>query len=74
MPDRRGKRGSMEDLLPDDRVVWARQVWSDRYELAALPTGDWMLREAAKALGLDEEVVDDLLAVVRNRRNPRSFR
>jgi len=61
MPDRRGRKGSVEDLLPEDRVSWARETWRDREKVAKLPSGAWMLREAAKVLGLPEEVVDELL-------------
>lgn len=61
MPDRRGRKGSMEDMLPDDRTTWARETWRDRDEVAGLPSGAWMLREAAKVLSLPEEAVDDLL-------------
>jgi hypothetical protein len=52
MPDRRGRKGSVEDLLPKDRVRWAREIWVDRDEVAKSDSGPWMLREAAKALGL----------------------
>ena len=48
----------MEDLLPDDRQTWARETWRDRKEVAKLDGGAWMLREAAKVLGIDEEEVD----------------
>jgi len=61
MPDRRGRKGSVEDLLPKHRVAWAREIWRDREEVAKLPSGAWMLRETAKTLGLPEEVVDELL-------------
>ena len=61
MPDRRGRKGSAEDLLPEDRVTWAREIWRDREGLARLPSGPWMLREAARTLGLAEEEVDRLL-------------
>jgi len=60
MPDRRGRKGSDDNLLPADRVPWAREVWADREEVAKLSTGPWMLREAAKVLGLPEEAVDEL--------------
>lgn len=62
MPDRRGRRGSVEDLLPDDQVTWAREIWRDRNEVAALPSGAWMLRIAANALGIEQEEVDRLLS------------
>ena len=61
MPDRRGRKGSVEDLLPENRVRWARETWRDRDEVAKLPSGAWMLREAAKVLRLPEEAVDELL-------------
>ena len=63
MPDRRGRKGSVQDLLPVDRVAWAREIWADREEVARLPSGAWMLREAAKTLGLPEEAVDEVLRV-----------
>ena len=61
MPDRRGRRASLEDILPEDRRTWAKEVWANREEVAKLSSGAWMLREAAKELGLSEEVVDELL-------------
>lgn len=61
MPDRRGRKSSSENLLPDDRKAWAQEVWADRDQVAKYPSGAWMLREAAKVLGLSEEVVDDVL-------------
>ena len=61
MTRRRGRKGRSEDLLPDDRVAWAKDIWSDREEVAKLPGGAWMLREAARELGLPEEAVDDVL-------------
>lgn len=61
MPDRRGRKGSVEALLPEDRQAWARQIWAERHEVAKLPSGPWMLREAAKVLGLTEEAVDEAL-------------
>ncbi|RYH10509.1 hypothetical protein [Tropicimonas sp. IMCC6043] len=57
---RRRQRGSVDDLLPDDIVPWAREVWRDRQELAKLDGGPWMLRTAADALGIDQEEVDKL--------------
>ena len=66
MPDRRGRKSSMEDLLPADRVAWANEVWADRSDIAEFPSGAWMLREAGKVLGLPEEAVDEVL-----RRQPR---
>ena len=61
MPDRRGRKGSVDDLLPADRVPWAREIWADREACAKTGAGVWMLREAAKALGMPEEPVDELL-------------
>ena len=65
MPDRRGRRGSTDDLFPDDIVPWAQETWRDREEVAKTPSGPWMLRRAAKALGIAEEEVDRLLARMR---------
>ncbi|WP_413717127.1 hypothetical protein [Silicimonas sp. MF1-12-2] len=61
MPDRRGRKASIESLIPDDRVPWAREVWAGRAQIAKLPAGAWMLREAAKVMGPDEEAVDEVL-------------
>jgi hypothetical protein len=61
MPDRRGRKGSVEDFPPKDRIPWAREIWADREEVAKSDNGLWMLREAAKALGLPEEAVDEAL-------------
>ena len=61
MARRRSSKGRSEDLLPEDRVLWARELWKDRLEVAKLPGGAWMLREAARALDLPDEVVDELL-------------
>ncbi|MXQ06779.1 hypothetical protein GQ651_02860 [Alphaproteobacteria bacterium GH1-50] len=61
MPDRRGRKRSLEDLLPEDKTTWARDIWADRQEVAKLPSGAWMLRESAKELGLPEEAVDEVL-------------
>ena len=61
MPDYRGRKGSQENLLPNDRQAWARKTWAEREEVAKLPSGAWMLREAAKVLGLSEEAVDEVL-------------
>ena len=61
MADRRGRKGRSEDLLPVDRMAWARETWADRDEVAKLPSGAWLLREAAKTLGLSEEKVDEVL-------------
>ncbi len=58
---RRRQRGSVDDLLPDDLVPWARDVWRDRWEIARLDSGPWMLRAAADALGIDQEEVHELL-------------
>ena len=61
MTPRRSHKGRSEDLLPKDRVAWARNLWNDRLEVAKLPGGAWMLREAARVLELPEEAVDELL-------------
>lgn len=61
MPDRRGRKASIESLIPDDRRAWAEEIWADRDEVTKLPSGAWMLREAAKVLGLSEEAVDEML-------------
>lgn len=61
----RGRRpstkGLSEGLLPEDRRQWAEDTWRDREEVARLPGGAWMLRNAAEILGLPEEAVDELL-------------
>ena len=61
MPDRRRRKGSLEDLLPDDRRAWASEIWADRVEVAKMSSGAWMFRESAKVLGLPEEAVDEVL-------------
>ena len=61
MPDYRGRKGSVEDLLPDDRREWAEGIWQERDQIASEHNGAWMLGEAAKALGLAPETVDALL-------------
>ena len=61
MPDRRGRKTSVETFIPGDRQAWAQEIWSDRDEVAKLPAGAWMLREAAKVLGLAEEAVHEML-------------
>lgn len=67
MPDRRGGKASIEDLLPKGRIAWARDIWADRHEVAKLQSGAWMLREAARVLGLAEEAVDKVLTTSRER-------
>ena len=62
MPRRPSSQGYSEDLLPDDRRQWAEDTWRDREEVARLPGGAWMLRNAAELLGLPEEAVDELLS------------
>ena len=59
--NRRRPKGSLEDLLPEDRTPWAREIWKDRHEVARLDNGAWLLREAAKALGIPDEEVDRVL-------------
>jgi hypothetical protein len=71
MRNRRGRKGSVEDLLPKDLIPWAREIWADREEVAKWDNGPWMLREAAKALGLPEETVDEIL---RRQTSASSFR
>jgi hypothetical protein len=61
MLDHRGRKGSVENLLPTDRVRWAREIWAGREEVGKSDNGPWMLREAAKALGLSAEAVDGML-------------
>ena len=61
MPDRRGQKACSDDLLPKDRVAWARSLWAEKVDVARSESGCWMLREAAKALGLPEEAVDEVL-------------
>jgi hypothetical protein len=61
MPLRGGRKGRSKDMLPKDRVNWAREIWAERDEVAKSGAGIWMLREAAKALGLPEEAVDEVL-------------
>jgi hypothetical protein len=61
MPDRRGRKGSVENLFPADRLPWARAIMAERDKVAESDNGPWMLREAAKALGLPEEAVDEVL-------------
>ncbi len=60
MTRRRGRNDRSEDLLPKDRVAWARELWADRLEVASLPGGAWLLREEAHVLNLPEEAVDEL--------------
>lgn len=57
---RRRPKGSMEDLLPDDRHTLARMIWDECREVVK-DGGAWELREAAKILGIADEVVDVLL-------------
>ncbi len=61
MPDRRGRKTSSDDLIPEDRLTWARLIWAEEEDVARSEAGAWMLREAAKALGLPEEAVDEAL-------------
>ncbi|WP_413717031.1 hypothetical protein [Silicimonas sp. MF1-12-2] len=61
MPERRGRKTGVETFIPGDRRAWAHEIWADRDEVAKLPSGAWMLREAAKVLGLAEEAVDEML-------------
>ena len=61
MPDRRDRGGNSDSLIPEDKRAWALEVWADRDEVARLPGVSWMLREAAKELGIPDEYVDVLL-------------
>ena len=60
MSDRRGRRGSISDLLPTD-IDWCRKTWADRAHVAKLDGGAWMLRHCADQLGIDQSVVDELI-------------
>lgn len=60
MPDRRGRMAILAELLPEDRVVWARETWADRVQFAELSSGPWLLLEAAKALGIEDSEVDQV--------------
>ena len=62
MPDRRGRKASADVRLPiEKRIAWAARTWRDRADISGLPSGDWMIREAARILGLPEEAVDETL-------------
>jgi hypothetical protein len=61
MPDRRRRIGRLGDLLPENLWAWAQTIWFDIGEVAKLPSGTWILRAAAKELGLPEEAVDKVL-------------
>ena len=61
MPDRRGRKASTDDLLPDD-LEWARAVWADREVIVRLNGGTWIVRHAAQLLGVDQDEVDRLLS------------
>jgi hypothetical protein len=61
MPERRGRKGRSDDMLPKDRVSWAREIWAEREACAKTDAGVWVLPEAAKALGRHGEVVDEVL-------------
>ena len=62
MPSRRRPKGSTNDLIPEDRLGWAREIWADGDEVAKTDAGIWMLREAGRILGLSEEAVDERVA------------
>ncbi len=47
--------------FPGIEPLWAREKWADSVEVAKLPSGVWMLREAVKGLGLPLETVDLVL-------------
>jgi hypothetical protein len=59
--DRRGRKGRSEAMLPKEQPHWEREIWVERDEVAKTEAGISMLREAAKALGLSEEAVDEVL-------------
>lgn len=61
MPDRRGRKCRSSDLIPDERIQWAEEIWVDPRATLTSTGGVWMLREAAKILGLPEEAVDEVL-------------
>ena len=61
IPDRRGRRASLEDLLPEDRLPWAKGIWLDREAIAKEHSGAWLLREAGKTLGISDEEIDRVL-------------
>jgi hypothetical protein len=71
MPDSRGRKGRAEDLLPKDRLRWAREIWADKDACAKTSAGIWTLREAGKILGLADEAVDDVVSSIRPHRPPR---
>ena len=61
MPDYRGRKRSVEDLLPDDRREWVEGTWQERDQIASEHNGAWIFREAARSRGLVPETVDALL-------------
>ena len=54
MPDGRGRKTSIEALIPDDRRAWAQDISAGRQEIAKLSSGAWMLREQFKPSGCCE--------------------
>ncbi|MGR3291157.1 MAG: hypothetical protein ACU0C9_08185 [Paracoccaceae bacterium] len=52
MPNHGGRKGSVEDLLPDDRRELAEGIWKERDQIASPGNVAWIIREAAKPLGL----------------------
>jgi hypothetical protein len=71
MPDRRGRKGSVDDLLPKDRIPWAREIWADREEVAKWDNGPRGRESLDAARGGEgaraacrEETVDELLRCV----------
>ncbi len=62
MSRKRSTGGRSEDLLPENRVEWTKGIWTDKETLAQVSGGAWLLREAAKALSLPEEAVDEVLS------------
>ena len=62
MPDRRGRKGSMSDLIPKEgRREWASAIWRDREELGASYDGIGLVREAGRILELPQETVDEAI-------------
>ncbi len=60
MSRKRGTGGRSEDLLPENRIEWAKDIWTDKDSFAQVPGGAWLIREAAKARSLPDEAVDEL--------------
>ena len=56
IPDRRRRRASLEGLLPEDRLPWAKGIWLDREAIAKEHSGAWLLREAGKLVCIQSGV------------------